>query len=450
MTISPSIVQTPTGVRMIGCFYEDGADGQEIQARALEIAKAARIEPAVLAPHRPQDRRASLIVREEIAGKTVYQPVVKTLLGRDYCVYMLILSARDDGYCAPLTEVMQELERIGLDPVLSYLSVQFDIQAYTCRRVSDTSPEVASLTLFTDGGRPSAMSRCQGLSTLFVCASWSHVNRYVLIPMRPIEASPPTTTADQDRGISQALDDLARLEVYRHKLHFSYEHYRQYYDKVEALDIQVNDEVKKARRELEKANIARLRQTLDRVGQRFVDLSRLTYATQHSDYVANANCINLEGQLQRWDEATIAGYPPLSHLFLPEARQIAATFGQFSRRIEGVRIELDSLVQVIRTRIELGQQQELIEMQHAMNVLEFLVLAGILLPLLQGISSFLERMWKSWTLGWMPSYGDWVLVVASFLLSFLLLFVVIPSIDRIRDGVVALISQTEDEPEDTG
>jgi hypothetical protein len=428
MTISPSTVQTPTGVRMIGCFYEEGADGQKIQTRALEIAKAAHIEPAVLAPHGPQDRRASLIVREEIAGKTVYQPVVKTLLGRDYCVYMLILSARDDSYCAPLTEVMQELERVGLDPVLANLPVRFDIQVYTCREVSDTSPEVASLTLFNDADRPSAMSRCQGLSIPLLCACWSHLHRYVLIPATQMN------TTDQDRAISQALDDLARLEVYRHKLRLSHEHYRRHYDTVEALEVHVNDEVRKVRIQLENANIARLRQTLDRVGQRFVDLSRLTYATQHSDYVANANRINLEGQLQRWDEVAITGYPPLSHLFLPEARQIAATFGQFSRRIEGVRNELDSLVRVIRTRIELGQQQELIEMQHAMNLLEFLVLAGILFPFLQEVSPFMERIWESWAAVWMPPYGQWLPVVASLVLSLLLLLIFVPLIDWIRGG----------------
>jgi hypothetical protein len=448
MTTSPSIVQTPTGVRMIGYFYEDGADDEEIQTRALEIAKAACIEPAVLALHRPQDRLASLIVREEIAGKTVYQPVVKALLGRDYCVYMLILSARDDSYCAPLTEVMQELEHVDLDPVLANLPVQFDIQAYACREVSGTSPEAASLTLFADGDRPSAMSRCQGLALSFVCASWSRANRYVLIPMQPVEPAPPITMADQDRGLSQSLDDLAYLEVYRHKLRLSYEYYRQHYDKVEALDLQVNDEVKKTRPELEKANIAWLRGTLDRISERLIDLSRLTRAAQHFEYSANANRVNLESQLRDWNEVPVAGYSPLSRLFLPEAHRITVSLVQFPKRIESVRAELDSLVQVIRTRIELGQQQELIEMQHAMNVLEFLVLAGILFPFLQEVSPFMERIWESWAAAWMPPYGQWLPVVASLALSFLLLLIFVPLIDWIRDCISNFTMWTEDKLDD--
>ena len=96
---------------------------------------------------------------------------------------------------------------------------------------------------------------------------------------------------------------------------------------------------------------------LKRVSERLIKISQLAPAVKHKNYIASANHINLERQLQSWDEAPIPGYANLSRLFLSEAIQVTATLSQFAERITNICTALADLIQIIRVRLELSQQQ---------------------------------------------------------------------------------------------
>ncbi|MBN1991590.1 MAG: hypothetical protein JW953_02725 [Anaerolineae bacterium] len=341
----PVSVKTPTGIRMLGCFYEDGISEQEIQKSMPEIAGGTGLKTPLISAF-PQHKPTSFIAQEsdETAG-LLYQPTVKALLGQDYCVFLQILSARNDDYCAPWAEVMQALQALTPDVTLHNLPIQFDRQVYTCREIPNTPLAEKLPPLFDDESRPDAVSRLQGLSLPLICAYWSHLNRYALFPASLLPANP----ADQDRVIFKALDDLARLEIYRRKLRLGYEYYQQHYDPVKAIEDQAIRQMDRAWRELNRASAAQRRQMLSQLNRHFINLSRLAVGvSKYNDNLAQPNYLNLKGQLQSWHETPLAEYPTLSDLFLPEAEQIVAVLAEFSKRIANTCARLSDLIQAIR------------------------------------------------------------------------------------------------------
>ena len=350
---TPVSVTTPTGVRMIGCFYEAGVNHQKIEAYTHKLADAAGIETPALTYHPAPEKPSSLIARPQTNLDRPYQPVIKALIGRDYCVYSLILSARDDRYQAPLDEVAEALTTINLEPILADLAIAFETTLYTGREVANAAPKKASPLLFSDQSRPNIISRWSGLAMPVIYARWSKQNRHTLLPDRPDEGPAPISVTAQNQIISQALDDLARLEVYYHKLLLSYEYYRRHYDTVETLEAEVSAEINAMREDLPQATPLQLRQMLSWLNKRLIDLSQLAHAVQQSDYTVNANYINLQRQLQDWAERAVADYPTLSHHLLPEGQQIVATLGQFSKRITGLKIQLEEIIRIVHLQLEL-------------------------------------------------------------------------------------------------
>ncbi len=348
------VVKTPTGVRAIGCFYENRPTEQEIRTHIREVAQIAGLHLPEISDLTQQNRLVSLIAQEKEPeiDQATYQRVVKILPGRDYCVYLLIISASDDSYCASLDEVTEELTQIDVSATPPGTVREFDLQIYVCREIPNISfdrVEEVLPTLFADQSRPDAAGRLGSYSIPLICAYWSHLSRYVLIPALPANISSPPMIADQNRVVSQALDDLARFEIYRHKLDLSYKYYQRYYDSVEAMEIEINRQIGQLQPELKQASKRERQQMLDPLNEQFMNLSQVALAvTKYSENLAQPNLINLKRQLESWAETPIAGYPTLSSRFLPEAEQIATTLAQFSKRIVDVKTTLNDLLATIR------------------------------------------------------------------------------------------------------
>ncbi|MCL4301660.1 MAG: protein kinase [Anaerolineae bacterium] len=350
-------VKTPTGVQITGCFYENGSDHEEILNNIWELTVAFGIKSPSPSFFPSEDEPTSVIVREEQPSEDVYQRMVKAIIGPDYCVYLLFLSSYDNEYFAPLNAIAADLQQVKLGPIFTKLKIEFDIQVYVGRNVVNASLKEIPFGLFAEEGYPSAVSCFQALPTPLICAAWPHLNRYVLIPA----SSTLIIKDNQDKVISQILDDLARLEIYRHKLQLNYDYYRQHYNTIKELENRINQQIGEIRKNLKTATVTDLQQKLDHCNEQLVDVSRLVYAAERSNDTTNANYINLKQQLESWNETPITNYPILSKLFLPEADQIVAAFAQFPKRITGLRTTLEDLIRAIHVRLERGQQQATIE-----------------------------------------------------------------------------------------
>ena len=124
------------------------------------------------------------------------------------------------------------------------------------------------------------------------------------------------------------------------------------------------------------------------IGEGYGRISIISKGLRQDSLSLRSNVNNIKAMLRAWDEARVRNRPPISDLVLNDSEFVSGAYESLSERIEGIEQQLGNMIAMVRTRIELGQQEQslqqltdLVNMEKSMDMLEFVFLAVVLLEI---------------------------------------------------------------------
>jgi hypothetical protein len=203
----------------------------------------------------------------------------------------------------------------------------------------------------------------------------------------------------EKQRVSGAIDDISRVEVYRHKIWRFSEDYPTIYAQVGRIEGECTKQMQDVSKELAKAKISDLKKTLYRISDRFVDIATLSQALRHDSYSTASNLGNLRTVFRLWGEEKVEGYPLASAMLLARIETVPEAYARLADRVEDVRVAMEGVTEVMRAKVDLEQQADILIIQRGVDLLQIIIFADIFIdaseklgflkeqPLILGLSS---------------------------------------------------------------
>ncbi len=132
-----------------------------------------------------------------------------------------------------------------------------------------------------------------------------------------------------------------------------------------------------------------LEESLKMVTGRFSTLSMMAGAVRRDNITVGYMLDEVENLLKRWNESQVEGYPTVYMMEMIECKALSKPFRDFIDRIESLRVELETVLDTVRTYLSVEQQKlgveeqkssksllaKLVNLQEALNKLEVLIVA---------------------------------------------------------------------------
>jgi hypothetical protein len=374
-------VHTPTCIQLKGFIYE-GIGEAQANRELEELTSLLRAEIV----HQDEE---SLIARTAV--DEVYEVYLKLLRGHDYCVFQTWATPISDDHRGPFETVREILdhwlpEQLHREP-LEGITPLFALRIYACQQAI---PYAEMADLFMD--------------ELNLAHSWVYSSRLQLTAenkgRREEYLVTPTDTMAPDQMISSIVDDIARVETYFNKIISFYEVYGGIYERLNHIEEEVMVQMDEITGELDEADVMALKTWLTQISEQYGHLSSISKGLRQDSFSLHSNLNNIKSTLRAWDEERVSNYLPISDLLLNDAEMVSSAYDNLSERIDGIREQLGNMITMVRTRIELAQQEQslqqltdLVQMQKSMDVLEFIFLAAVLLEIFGFFFAALGEIW---------------------------------------------------------
>lgn len=374
-------VHSPTCIQLKGYVYENIGEAH-VNRELEELMNLLQAETV----HHDEE---SLIARRAVDD--IYEVYVKLLRGHDYCVFQIWATPISDDHRAPFDRVREILDRWLPEQlhrqIFEGVGPLFALNIYTCQ---ETIPHEEMAPLFAD--------------QLDLAHSWVYSNRLQLTAenkgQRGEYLVTPTDGTVPDQLISSIVDDISRMETYFNKIISFYDVYAGIYDSLNRIEDEVLAQMDEITEKLGEADATALRTWLTGISDRYGHLSIISKGLQQDSFSLHSNLNNIKSTLQAWDEVRVSNHLPISQSLLNDAEMISSAYDNLSDRIEGIQKQLGNMIAMVRTRIELSQQEQslqqltdLVEMQKSMDVLEFIFLAAVLLDIFGFLFAALGEIW---------------------------------------------------------
>jgi len=348
-------IRTPTYIRLIGLI------GADIAAR--EKQRFADLLQMVGAEVIARDEQNNPIVATRYRFDAVYEMHFKFLRGNDYCVHQIWATPKDDNYRGHWDEphkLVQKVEWTITDGLL------FETGVYVCSEPVEYA--LIEEAYGIDNGA------CSNLWAWFdLCAQTGSETRYWLCPVQ----KSPGLSPREKRRVSNVIDDIARIELYRHKIGAYYTGYQLLHSRLAKIESEVSRQIETATRDLRSVKLSTMKDTLHTISQKFIQVAEIARAMDTDANSTAANVSNLESVFRRWNEQPKTGTPSVSTLLLANAQIISAGYARLARQIESVRIEMQHVTEVIRSRVDLEQQEDILLIQRGLDWIQVIVLTDI-------------------------------------------------------------------------
>ena len=374
-------VHTPTCIQIRGYVYEEIEQGQaNRELEELIVLLQAEIV------HQDDE---SLIARKAVDA--VYEMYLKLLRGRDYCVFQTWATPISDDHHAPFDRVQEILDQWLPEQlqrqILEGIIPLFVLKIYVCQ---EAVPHEEMIPLFTDGTS--------------LAHSWVYSNKLRLTAenkgRREEYLVTPTDTMASDQLISSIVDDISRVETYFNKIMSFYDPYADIYDRLNRIEDEVMAQMDEVTGKLGEADTTALKAWLTRIGGKYGRLSIVSKGLRQDQFSLRSNLNNIKSTLRAWDEERVSNYLPISDLLLKDAEMVSGAYENLSDRIDGIQEQLGNMITMVRTKVELAQQEQslqqltdMVEMQRSMDMLEFIFLAAVLLEIFGFLFAALGEIW---------------------------------------------------------
>jgi hypothetical protein len=374
-------IHTPTCIQLKGYAYEKIGEAQA-NHELEELIGLLRAETM----HQDEE---SLIARTAV--DEVYEVYLKLLRGHDYCVFQIWATPIGEDHRASFDRAREILdhwlpEQLQRE-ILEDITPLFALRIYACQQAI---PYEEMADIFMD--------------ELNLAHSWVYSNRLQLTAenkgRREEYLVTPTDTMVPDQLISSVVDDISRVETYFNKIISFYEVYADIYDRLNHIEEEVMAQMDEIAASLDEADVMALKTWLTQISEKYGHLSSISKGLRQDSFSLHSNLNNIKSTLRAWDEERVSNYLPISDVLLNDAEMVSSAYDNLSERIDGIREQLGNMIAMVRTRIELAQQEQslqqltdLVQMQKSMDVLEFIFLAAVLLEIFGFLFAALGEIW---------------------------------------------------------
>lgn len=355
-------IRTPTYVRLVGFA------GDNLEARArVRFADLIRDVGAQVALC---DEQKNPIVATRKAFNAVYEIHLKLLVGNDYCVHQIWATSEDNNYRGTWAEperIVRGFQLSGEDVSL------FETGVSVCGEPI-TASTIAGVFDSVDVAR--SLIRSSALEILMIEADGTGA-RYWVSPSKQQGNDASSPSRGEKRRISETIDDIARIEVYRNKISGFYKSYPGIHKDLSRIEAEVSEQLKVATRNLREAKPFELKDTLYQVSQKFVEIAAIARALETDSHSTASNLSNLQSVFRRWGEQSVADFSPVSTMLLASTELIPEAYARLAKKVEAVRVEMNNVTEVIRAKVDLEQQGDILLIQRGLDWLQVIVLTDI-------------------------------------------------------------------------
>lgn len=376
-----SQVCTPTCVVLKGYLYGDSSEAQ-VKGEFHDLMDRLQAEVA-------QDDGQALIGHRAIDDE--YELFAKLLAGHDYCVLQVWATPISDDLRATFDRAQQIVDEWlpawADEPFLREATALFSSRVLCCQ---DPILLDQTASLFTVEARL-AHSRVYS-GQLWLTAGHSRSRALYLVT--PVDGPVPNEL------MSAVVDDISRVETYFRKILSFYEVYPGIYEGVNGAEEEVVAQMDEMSVQLGDADTQVLGTWLTNISQKYGQLSVISKGLRQDSFSLNSNLSNIRSTVRAWDEARVEASMPISEILLNDAEMVCGAYDGLSERIQGLQEQLGNMTAIVRTRIELGQQEQslqqlrdLVKMERTMDVLEFVFLAAVLLDIFGFVFAGMGEVW---------------------------------------------------------
>jgi hypothetical protein len=377
-----SQVCTPTCVLLRGYLYGDSGEAQ-VESEFHDLLDRLQAEVA-------QDDEQTLIGHRAIDDE--YELFAKLLLGHDYCVLQFWATPISDDLRATFERVLRIVDewlpaRVD-EPYLQGATALFSSRVLCCQ--DPILPDQIATLLFPNEPRPAHSSVFSGQLRL----SAGHSRTRPLYLVTPAEGPVPNEL------MSAVVDDICRVETYFRKILSFYDVYPEIYEGVNKAEEEVVAQMDEMSAQLGDADTQALGAWLTTISRKYGQLSVISKGLRQDSFSLQSNLSNIRSTVRAWDEARVEANTPVSEVLLNDAEMVYGAYDALSERIQGIQEQLGNMTAMVRTRIELGQQEQslqqlrdLVKMERTMDVLEFVFLAAVLLDIFGFVFAGMGEIW---------------------------------------------------------
>jgi uncharacterized membrane-anchored protein len=374
-------VCTPSCVLLKGYLYGESAEAQ-VNSEFHDLMDRLQAQVA-------QNDEQALIGHRAIDDE--YELFAKLLAGHDYCVLQVWVTPISDDLRATFDRALQIMDewlpaRVD-EPFFQDATALFSSRVLCCQDpilLDQTAsffaqePRLAHSTVYSGQLRLTA-----GQTT----------NRGLYL-VTPVDGPVPNEL------MSAVVDDICRVETYFKKILSFYDVYPGIYEGVNRAEEEVVAQMDEMSIQLGDADTQVLGAWLTTISQKYGQLSVISKGLRQDSFSLHSNLSNIRSAVRAWDEARVEASMPISEVLLNDAEMVCGAYDGLSERIQGIQEQLGNMTAMVRTRIELGQQQQslqqlrdLVKMERTMDVLEFVFLAAVLLDIFGFVFAGMGEIW---------------------------------------------------------
>jgi hypothetical protein len=376
-----SQVCTPTCILLEGYLYEDSSEAQ-VKSDFHDLMDRLQAEVA-------QNDQQALIGHRAIDDE--YELFAKLLVGHDYCVLQVWATPISDDLRATFDRALQIVDEwlpARVDgPLLRGATALFSSRVLCCQ---DSIPLDQTASFFVEEPRLAHSSVYSGQLRLTA----GHTRTRALYLVAPVKGPVPNEL------MSAVVDDISRVETYFRKILSFYDVYPGVYEGVNRAEEEVVAQMDEMSIQLGDADTQLLGAWLTTISQKYGQLSVISKGLRQDSFSLQSNLSNIRSTMRAWDEARVEASMPISEVLLNDAEMVYGAYDGLSERIQGIQEQLGNMTAMVRTRIELGQQEQslqqlrdLVKMERTMDVLEFVFLAAVLLDIFGFVFAGMGEIW---------------------------------------------------------
>ena len=173
---------------------------------------------------------------------------------------------------------------------------------------------------------------------------------------------------EAERIIQEVLDNLNFLAVFEGQLERMYKAYVNIEGKFKKMEKNSIAEMKKVSNILKKdLSVKQLEQYLLKINSEFSEISTLAAVLAHDSSTVTSNISNANVIYSKWNEKEFSGYPKVHVASMRDLEIIANAYRSMTEKLEVVRRRLQDNLEIIKTYLDLKQQNLSIQLQKSVD-----------------------------------------------------------------------------------
>jgi hypothetical protein len=294
---------------------------------------------------------------------------IKLLDQPDYCVFTIMVSPQDNDYVSEdwtkdIMEYMQQMQQ--------FIAALPKNRIANLRVIATTGfDQEDEAKVFIDEYAEFFNKRINEIGITYNFCLLSKDDQIDNPPfyMKDYIVAPITKDrAEAERIIQEVLDDLNFLAVFEGKLELMYKAYIDIESKFKTMENKSISEMKNVSTILKKdLSVKDLEKYLLKINSQFSEVSTVAATLAHDYSTVTSNISNANTIYSKWNEKEYSGYPLVNLASMRDLEIVANAYRNITNKLEVVRGRLHDSLEIIKTYLDLKQQNLSIQLQKSVD-----------------------------------------------------------------------------------